>query len=86
MDRRENQSGNRDFGEKGESLGEQAQGSGGDSESTSETASNVKAEWKYQKEFPIQGRMREVVKSAIEATKAELAKNRKKLRKLQYGG
>jgi hypothetical protein len=43
------------------------------------------AEWKYQKEFPIQGRMREVIKLTIEATKAELEKNRKKLRKLQYG-
>ena len=43
------------------------------------------AKWKHQKEFPIQGRMREVVKLTIEATKAELEKNRKKLRKLQYG-
>lgn len=43
------------------------------------------AEWKYQNEFPIQGRMREVVKLTLEAAKAELEKNRKKLKKLQYG-
>lgn len=51
-----------------------------------EPENTEQAEWKYQKEFPIQGRMREVIKLTIEATKAELEKNRKKLRKLQYGG
>lgn len=54
-------------------------------ESIAEASGDVKAEWKYQNEFPIQGRMREVVKLTIEATKAERDKLRKKLRKLQYG-
>jgi hypothetical protein len=45
----------------------------------------VKAEWKYINEFPIQARMKEVVKLTIDATHQQRNKYLKQLRKLKYG-
>lgn len=41
--------------------------------------------WEYKNRLAIHGRMAEVIKKTIEATKLELEAQRKKLRKLQYG-
>lgn len=51
-----------------------------------ETADGVKAEWKRVNEFGINTRMREIVKLTIKASEDELARLRKKLEQLQYGG
>lgn len=42
-------------------------------------------EWKYRKRFPIHDRMSEIIKLTIKATEQQLAADRRKLRKLQYG-
>lgn len=46
----------------------------------------MKAEWKRVNEFGINTKMREIVKLTIEASEDELARLRKKLEQLQYGG
>jgi hypothetical protein len=46
----------------------------------------VKPEWKFRKNLPIQERMAEVIRLTIKASQQQLAAERKKLRKMQYGG
>lgn len=57
-------------------------------ESTDQTADDepVKPEWKFRDRLPIQDRMAEVIRLTIKATQDQIEVERKKLRKLQYGG
>lgn len=86
MDRREDQQGDGDSGEEVPSSGGQDQEPSGDPEATDEATDGVKAEWKRVNEFGINTKMREIVKLTIEASEDELARLRKKLEQLQYGG
>ena len=42
--------------------------------------------WKYTTRLPIYDRMSEILKLAITATEKQLEAERRKLRKMQYGG
>ena len=87
MDRYEDKPGEGDPSEEGQGSGEQGQSPGGDSGPVDQASDreNVTPKWKFQKNLPIQGRMADVIRQTIEATKKQIEAERKKLRKMQYG-
>lgn len=46
----------------------------------------MKPEWKFRQRLPIQDRMADVIHKTLDATRKQLELERKKLRKMQYGG
>jgi hypothetical protein len=87
MDRREDQSGDRDLGQTDPGNGEPDPGTGGHSEAANEAPDGVKRpSWEYKNDFGINVKMKEMLKATLVASESELDRLRKKLNKLQYGG
>src|SRR6478736_989628 len=85
MDRHEDQSDERDIGQKKSGQSQSDQATGGCAEPADQASVGPELKWDYREKLGIHDRMTEVVKLSLDAAKAELEATRKKLRKLQYG-
>ena len=89
MDRREDQSGERDFTEERSGCGGPDSSRGGSPETADETSDGEdvesKPEWKFVNRMPIYDKISDFIRLSIKTAEQQLKADRRKLRKLQYG-
>lgn len=90
MDRRKDQQGKGDSGQKDSGSERPDPEASGDSEVSDQAPDSEQVEddtlkWEHRTRFPMQDRMGDVIKQTIKASESQLALYRRKLRKMQYG-
>ena len=99
MGRRKDQPGEGHPGQEGQGGGNPNEGSDGDGEATDQATDDAAVEgeaaeeeerpkynWKFKERLPIYDEMSKVINLTIKAAEKQLEADRRKLRKIQYGG